>query len=512
MKKIIYYVIPALLMFAVSSCDEVNYKDMNITQHEEDINIKELVGDLTSQIVVKNIAGESVTEVNMGETFYLIDNTAGGANTRSWTITKGSATVHSDDQLVRVNFAKPGTVTVSLTSERTSDGETVTSETTVTVNSIPVAASFITNPAEANGKVSILQGASVSFTTQLAGSPETFAWEFSGPATLTSTEQNPTIRFTVPGDYKVTFTATRDDGEEGLSQAVVEKTAYIHVEPLVLYLVRAKATDSKIELQYNYPIAQSIPANLFGEFSVKIKTAAGATLTPAVTAAAVTGTNKLELTFGDKMYSDDVVMLSFASSGIFKDETGLATIGSFTDEVCTYGHNLLTDTDMEDPSKFIKSSYSSSNATYAFVDENSAKMPAKPYQGKTCMAIPQGAGGALGVSIRQPLNTVKDEVIVIAYEAMRPGTLGGALERRLSTSPDTGGNEAGGNWSNINTNGGVNIWTTVTKEIVIGAAGGSGGTNGKVGTFYMAFFRYNGAETDVFWVDNLRIYHKNPRP
>lgn len=341
MKRTIYGLMLLVFIFSLHSCEEENYKDMNITQHEQATNAKKFTGNLTSQIVVKDINGNTISNIDMGGTFFVIDNTEGGATSREWTITQGKTTIASKDQLVRLSFPKPGMVTISLTSVRASDGKSVTSESNVEINKIPVTASMSSDPADEGGIVNIEQGDQVAFSGFVEGSPTMFKWVLEGPETLTSTEQSPTFTFTKEGDYNLKFVAMRDDGDAGITQDSVVKEGFVHVKKLVVDLNLAIATDNKIELQFDHPIAQNISDNALGEFSIKINTTAGATLTPDLLSISATSDTTVELAFADKMYSDDVLLLTFAPTGLFKDATGLVTPEAFTDEHCAYGHNLF---------------------------------------------------------------------------------------------------------------------------------------------------------------------------
>lgn len=507
MRKISYHLLSLILILTVFSCEEINYKDMNIAQYKEEVNVKDLVGDLTSHIVVKTPDGADVTAVDMGATFYAIDNTEGGADSRTWTITQGSNTITSDKQLVKLSFARPGQVTLSLTSKRTSDGKEITSQTTVTINSIPVEASFLTNPVDEAGVINIFEGDEVTFTTEVKGSPTMFDWVFEGPETLTSSEQNPTVQFIQVGVYNVKFTASRDDGEAGISSDVVEKTAFINVQKRNVQLIRAIATDNKIELQYNFPVASNV-ADAASEFSISINTAAGATLTPPVMGLESKDASTLVLTFGDNMFSDDEVLLTFAPTGKLKDATGLVMPEAFENEPCVYGKTLAWG-DMEDESKWAKSWNTANNdGKFLFVDENSPDLPMKPYQGHKCIVITRGSAST-GVSLLQGYDVQEGDVFEFAYEALSVESVPGALERRMSTTAGDGSNAAGGNWMQAKQNGnGTGKWMTVRKTINVSAQ-----TKGKTGTLYFHFLRYGGgSDTAAIWIDNLRIYFPNPRP
>ncbi|CAZ97472.1 PKD domain-containing protein [Zobellia galactanivorans] len=507
MKKIIYFLISVFFVFSAPSCEQEDYSDINITHDTEEKVSKEFVGDLDSQIIIKDMDGALVNEIDMGKTFFVIDNTEGNSDTSEWVITKGDETITSKEQIVRLNFSNPGVATVKLTSTRSSDGKTTSSETTVTINSVPVKTRFITDPVADAETVAIYTSNSISFTDTSEGSPTEFNWVFEGPETLTSTEQNPVMTFMEPGIYNVSLTATRDDGEEGISEDTIEKIGFIKVEQLVVELIRAVATDSKIELQFTQPIAQDIPATASSEFSITINTKNGAILTPDIVSIEATGEKTVELVFGDKMYSDDEVLISFNPSGILKDATGNYIPEMITDEPCVYGHNLWSGTDTEDESKFALSTNSNGSGFFKFVDENSPELPMEPYQGRSCIGFIRG-DDKIGLSVMQGYTVAEGDVVVLAYEGKRIENVAGALERRMSATMASGGNDANGNWSSANSNGGDNEWITVTKTINVSAD-----TKGVTGELFLTFFRYGGnSDTAALWIDNLRIYKPNPRP
>lgn len=509
MKKITYFLVSVFFVFSMASCEHEDYAGMNITHNQGEDDVKEFTGDLNSQIVVKNIAGDLVTEVDMGETFYVIDNTAENIDVSEWVITQEGQTITSNEQLVRLSFPGPGPVTASVTSKRSSDGKTTTSETIINVKSIPVEASFINDPMEDGGVINIYTSNSVIFTSTSKGSAKEFSWTFESPdETITSTEENPEITFLKPGIYDVTFTALRDDGSQGVSEDTIVKTGYIVVEQLVVDLIRAVATDSAIELQFTQPIAQNIPANATDEFSITINTKNGGVLTPSVLTINATGEKTVELVFGDKMYSDDEVLISFNPTGILTDASGLYNPEMISDEPCVYGHNLWTNTDTEDASKFrVSDNTAANNGIFEIVDENSPVLPMEPYQGHSCIAFTKG-DDSIGISVLEGYTVAEGDVVELAYEGRRIEELSGAVERRMSEWIGSGSNDANGNWSSANSNGGLNEWITVTRTINVSA-----NTKGKTGELFLTFLRYGGnSSTAALWIDNVRIYVPNPRP
>jgi PKD repeat protein len=74
---------------------------------------------------------------------------------------------------------------------------------------------------------SICPGSGINFTDQSSGTPASWEWTFDGGTPSSSTEQNPVnIVYSIPGDYSVTLTVTKDT-----SVNTTVKDAYIHVHP-----------------------------------------------------------------------------------------------------------------------------------------------------------------------------------------------------------------------------------------------------------------------------------------
>jgi PKD repeat protein len=505
MKKIVYFLL--FFAFIVSSCEDNEYKDLNITHLEEEIDIRDFVGDLTSHIVILDANGEEVSSIDMGSTFYIVDNTEGGSDKRTWTITRGNEVITSEEQFVRVNFTNPGEVVINLTSERSSDGKSVSSSSGIEVLSIPITAGIKTDIAEEEGMLTVKTGDFITFEDNSMGAPKFYEWEFEGGLPATGDKKVEKIRYEEAGVYGVKYKALREDNPGEFVSDEIVKTAYINVVQREVRHIRAVATDNKIEVQFDEPLAESVPADAKSEFSITINTKGGAVLNPAVQGISVTGKKSLTLTFADQMYSDDEVLLTYTPTGKIEDATGLTPPIAFSDEPCVYGKSLVY-ADTEGANDFALA-WGNEGGKFFNVNEDSAEYPMKPYQGLTCMAF---TGAQYAVTVVEGFDVEHGDEFVIAYEALRTHAVGGALERRVHTQQFSGSNDAGGNWSQHNQNGGMNEWRTETKPILAGDPGGSGGTKGKVGRLYMTFMHYNGNSDDVLYVDNVRIYKPNPRP
>jgi Zn-dependent metalloprotease/uncharacterized membrane protein len=89
---------------------------------------------------------------------------------------------------------------------------------TFIANSLPPVADFIAD------QVSVPVGTTVNFTDLTINAPTAWSWTFTGAATTSSTNQNPSIVYNVAGIYPVTLTASN-----GFGNNTITKTAYIEV-------------------------------------------------------------------------------------------------------------------------------------------------------------------------------------------------------------------------------------------------------------------------------------------
>ncbi len=147
------------------------------------------------------LAGDQVTFTDLSE---------GQPSSWNWEF-EGGTPAKSDLSSPAVTYNQPGTyaVTLEIKNSQTSAVEKKTGY--ITVSYRDVAADFTAS------SVAIKQDESVTFTDKSAGLPNKWAWEFkSGSTVLTSAEQNPVIKFTVPGIYTVTLVATNPKGSSTL--------------------------------------------------------------------------------------------------------------------------------------------------------------------------------------------------------------------------------------------------------------------------------------------------------
>jgi len=498
MKKYFLYTI---FLFALAACND---DEKSIVDDGGDVRD---YGDVEAKFEAKKFDGTVTRQVTMGELVSFFDISNGRPDKRSWNL-PGAEPQSSDRLMTTVIYPIPGIFDVSLSVERTSDGQTdeLTETNYIEVLSIPVEAAFTPSFIEENGVLNIKTGDKITFTDNTTGLPEIWAWEFPGGTPATSSEMSPTIQYLEPGVFDLKFKATRDDAGN-LVESEIVKTAYINVVQRVVKFVRAVATDNKVVLTYTEPMLQDIPADALSEFDIVINTEGGGTLNPSFTAIKALDDYHVELTFNDKMYSNDEVLVSFTPTGKFTDATGLYNPPALDAEPCVYGHNLWDATDMEDESKFMRGTNTlDSDGIFEFVNEDSPEYAIKPYQGHKCIVLVRGTD-KVAASVVQGFNVAEGDVVEFAYEARNVATFNGALERRMSLIAGDGQNTAGGNWMRADDNGkGLDEWITVKKTINVSAD-----TKGYAGELFFHFLRYGGDETQPIWIDNLRIYVPNPR-
>ncbi|MBQ2573190.1 MAG: PKD domain-containing protein, partial [Bacteroidales bacterium] len=117
-------------------------------------------------------------------------------------------------------YMTPGTYTVTLRVENSlgNDTKTRTNYITVNANTNPPVADFAASETE------VSMGSTVNFTDLTENIPTSWEWTFEGGTPATSTEQNPSVSYSEPGEYTVTLVAHNAYGED-----TETKTGYITV-------------------------------------------------------------------------------------------------------------------------------------------------------------------------------------------------------------------------------------------------------------------------------------------
>jgi PKD repeat protein len=143
--------------------------------------------------------------VFIGDPVAFRDTSTGGPTTWNWQFVpvSGKPSLNSTQKHPTMSFVDTGYYNVSLTAANPSYSNTRTKTNFIRVidpNAISADFSAVETATYAGG--------SIAFTDLSLGFITAWEWKFEGPATLTSTLQNPVINFTMPGRYKVTLKAS----------------------------------------------------------------------------------------------------------------------------------------------------------------------------------------------------------------------------------------------------------------------------------------------------------------
>lgn len=173
-------------------------------------------GEITADFEADKLNAYNTDEVTF------TDRSIGFPNSWDWTFsTADGKTVKSTEQNPVLKF-EPGLYTVTLTVSNPNANSTVTKADYLNViDHDAVAAEFGTST-----PLLILAGGTVTFEDRTMGRPEAWNWIFEGADTPTSTDRNPTVRYSNPGRFKVTLKASNE-----VNSSTVEKDAYVMVLP-----------------------------------------------------------------------------------------------------------------------------------------------------------------------------------------------------------------------------------------------------------------------------------------
>jgi len=133
---------------------------------------------------------------------------------------EGGTPTESTEKNPTVMYKTPGRYDVKLIAINAHGSNTLLKQNYITVKMIPPIADFIAD------KTEIEEGESVSFTNLSQNKPDKYAWAFEGGSPLQSSLENPVVKYSKAGSYKVRLKATNDGGEH-----TETKEKYITVTP-----------------------------------------------------------------------------------------------------------------------------------------------------------------------------------------------------------------------------------------------------------------------------------------
>ncbi len=167
---------------------------------------------------IANFSGTPTTGCNsLNVTF--TDLSVNTPTTWNWSFPGGTPVSSNLQNPPLINYASPGTYTVTLTVSNASGSDTETKTNYITVNNCPPPiADFSASPTV------LCAGSYVQFADLSTNTPTSWSWTFAGGTPAASALQNPLIQYNVPGVYSVTLTATNPYGN-----GTITKTNYITV-------------------------------------------------------------------------------------------------------------------------------------------------------------------------------------------------------------------------------------------------------------------------------------------
>lgn len=150
------------------------------------------------------------------------DKSVGFPSQWEWIFTTADGIrVTSSEQNPVLKFA-PGVYTVTLNVSSPAANATITKENYLNVIDHDAVIADFRLPTS----LMILAGESVTFEDMTMGRPVNWSWNFEGADASSSTERNPTVRYSTPGRYTVTLTASNE-----INSSVCKKEGYVMVLP-----------------------------------------------------------------------------------------------------------------------------------------------------------------------------------------------------------------------------------------------------------------------------------------
>lgn len=157
------------------------------------------------------------TTLYEGNNVQFANTTSGNYVSASWTFDGGSPATSTATNPT-VTYSNHGTYDATLTIVNTNGCSSSTTEQITVYEAVPPVADFSASETQ------ITAGNSVTFTDLSTNMPTSWSWTFEGGTPATSTEQNPTVTYSEPGEYTVTLVASNAFGSD-----TETKTEYISV-------------------------------------------------------------------------------------------------------------------------------------------------------------------------------------------------------------------------------------------------------------------------------------------
>jgi PKD repeat protein len=133
-----------------------------------------------------------------------LDNESANAGSYFWTFGDGQTSTEPDPIHIYSSF---GTYTIVLIATNTCGNDTT--EVTIVLSTVPNAFFSYSDHSGCSPFI-------VNFIDQSQNNPTSWSWNFEGGFPATSTQQNPSVLYSVPGTYSVSLQATNDQGTDAL--------------------------------------------------------------------------------------------------------------------------------------------------------------------------------------------------------------------------------------------------------------------------------------------------------
>lgn len=175
-------------------------------------------GSCSINAPIANFSGSPTSGCNsLNVTF--TDLSTGTPTSWNWSFPGGLPAAFAGQNPPAINYAAPGTYTVTLTVSNASGSDTETKTGYIVVNNCPPpVADFMANPTSA------CVGEQVFFMDISTNSPTSWSWTFPGGSPASSALNNPSVTYAAPGVYDVSLTATNAYGSGSIT-----KTNYITI-------------------------------------------------------------------------------------------------------------------------------------------------------------------------------------------------------------------------------------------------------------------------------------------
>ena len=249
-----------------------------------DVEIKKDFIQVFSNVIASFMLADSLIILDSEVIF--TDNSKGDPTNWNWEF-KGGTPISSTDQNPTVTYQEKGVYKILLTVSNT----LTTDSTSGFIHVIPeVKASF------KMADSTVLVDSEVVFTDNSEGDPANWLWEFEGGTPTSSTEQNPVVTYSVPGDYHITLNTSNAVSSDSMTKVIQVwprvSASFSITDPVVLVDSEVTFTDNSEgePTDWNWEIDGGTPGTSTEQNPLAIFS--------------VPGVHEIKLTISNKLSSD----------------------------------------------------------------------------------------------------------------------------------------------------------------------------------------------------------------